>query len=188
MEPERSLFQIAIYGELFASTMSATIDNRLGFDLDTRLDYVKYCIPDFFCWIGYEGLRVERGGPYVNAPDDVDQHTDQNGLRHVLKSTKWCTAWDTVRMEVGGDLEEPWRQKVWKAAVQMQGLEGLEMLRPGGVEKWRGRLMDMREKIAIMDPGRKPALNVDDGVRSLAPLGSPDLADEVFVCMRAMWL
>jgi len=40
---------------------------------------------------------------------------------------------------------------MWQSAVQIQGLEGLEMLRPGGVERWRSRLEAIRSAIRGME-------------------------------------
>ena len=48
---------------------------------------------------------------------------------------------------MGPDFDEERRQQMWHFAVQMQGLSVLEMLRPGGVEKWRDRLEEMRRKM-----------------------------------------
>ena len=52
-EPVRALFQIIIYGELFGSGIRKYLDpnsNHPCHSLDTRLDYIKYCIPDVACW------------------------------------------------------------------------------------------------------------------------------------------
>jgi hypothetical protein len=59
VEPTRPLFQIIIYGELFCSTMRAALVPALRlprFDLDMRLDFIKYCIPDWTCWISSRGV------------------------------------------------------------------------------------------------------------------------------------
>ena len=85
-EPSRALFQIAIYGELFGTTMQARIESRLGFDLETRLEFIKYCIPDEACWLGLVGLGLERAGPYKDCVDrqdsthTIDPHGDQVAL------------------------------------------------------------------------------------------------------------
>ena len=55
LETESALaaFQIIIYGELFASSMQAFLESEKkllpSFDVETRLDYIKYCIPDRTC-------------------------------------------------------------------------------------------------------------------------------------------
>ncbi|MCJ1456383.1 hypothetical protein MMC28_006744 [Mycoblastus sanguinarius] len=134
-EPERALFQIVIYSELFASSMRAAIDpkaSQLRFDLGMRLDFIRYCIPRFF-------------------------NADQEALRHILCCRRWCEAWDHVRHSIGPDFEEEWRQRLWHSAVEMQGLEGLEMLNgPEGIEKWRPWLEDIMEKIEVLDKRYKP--------------------------------
>ncbi|KAL0059045.1 hypothetical protein AAF712_014222 [Marasmius tenuissimus] len=66
-DADRATFQIIIYGELFGSSMDAYLDGEpeMVFDLQVRLDYIKYCIPDWICEGGYPGLEVLAVGPYV---------------------------------------------------------------------------------------------------------------------------
>ena len=140
IEPERSLFQIVIYGELFDESIRAFCCDPPGphFDLDLRLDYIKYCIPDYQCWCGYQGFSVLNVGPYASGELDAINGRDQVGLDHILGCRMWREAWAAVRLQIGPDFDEHWRQKMWCSSVQCQGLEGLQMLRPGGVEIWRG--------------------------------------------------
>lgn len=220
VEPERSLFQIIIYGELFSSTMDAVVTPDAPtsrFDLDMRLDFIKYCIPDYMCWLGYDGgpdnnraMEVLPVGPYtpckridVMAPAEVDELTelerfnlatidhakgitaDQVGLNHILTCRTWREAWEEVRFSIGLNFDEKWRQKLWHAAVQQQGWDGLEMLRPGGVEKWRGRLQEIIDSIRAMPASSMPKI-YRYGSRALEASDAPCMADEILVCMIAM--
>ena len=216
VEPERSVFQIIIYGELFGWNPDATHEpnsRRLHFDLDFRLDFIKYCIPDYMCWIGYDGRNGSLGmhvlpvGPYtpckridLMTPAEIEaipethreylQHdtardltADQVGLNHILTCRTWREAWEGVRRQIGVDFEEEWRQTYWHAAVQQQGLEGFEMLRPGGVEKWRSRLERIRNGVERME---KPKV-YHFGRSEMECSDVPCMADEVLVCMAGMW-
>ena len=186
VEPEIALFQIIIYGELFCSSMRAAFEPALElprFALDMRMDFINYCIPDQACWAAYVGLEVLYIGPY--APNDWDAihqiRQNQVGLIHILKCRTWREAWETVRHQIGPDFDEEWRQEMWHSAVQMQGLDGLEMLRPGGVEKWRHRLEEMRNKIEALDSRFRPSVH-KFGLHEHSASDSPSMADEVFVC------
>lgn len=181
LEPARSLFQIIIYEELFASSMRAFLNPELGlrrFDREFRMDYIKYCMPDRRCE-SYDGMTVLPIGPYAkrnNASNhnesmleddveddleddlefDIDNVLDQGDLCHLLHCRTWTEAWSSVRKEIGPDFEEVWRQQMWHSAVQIQGLEELKMLRPGGVKRWRSRLEAIRGAIAGMRVMDKP--------------------------------
>lgn len=192
VEPERSLFQIVIYGELFGESMRACCSDPPGprFDLDLRLDYTKYCIPDPACWRGYQGFTVLTVGPYVPADSNViveiHGEYDQAGIDHILKCRTWREAWAAVRLQIGSDFDEDWRQKMWCSSVQFQVLEGLQMLRPGGVEIWRKRLVEMRAKIEALDRRCKPQVRQSSRWWASAS-DAPNLADEVRVAVAAHW-
>lgn len=220
VEPERSVFQIIIYGELFGPTMDAVLrrEPERGFDLEMRLEYIKYCIPDYMCWKGYDGgpngnrpLEVLPVGPYTpckridtltseqlesfsqtrltdlaNTDSAKDLTDDQVGLNHILTCRTWREAWEKVRLSIAPDFEEGWRQKLWRAAVEQQGLEGLEMLRPGGWEGWRGRLKGIRERIEGMGEGDRPGVYFY-GRAACEASDAPHMANEVYVCMVGLW-
>ena len=194
-EPQRAVFQIAIYGELFSSAVQEVIEpvgptaSAPALDLETRLDFIKYCIPDYECMDGYEGLVVKQKGPYARDPlpfDDTSEPSgDQVALRHLLFCRTWTEAWDGVRDESGNEhlqvIDETWRYDLWRSAVETQGLEGLEMLRPGGVEKWRGRLMEMKRKIGMLNERFQPQRH-PFGTNANAASDAPCMADEVSIC------
>lgn len=182
-EPERALFQMAIYGSLFQPTLEANLNHREGLDLDSRLDFIKYCIPDWCCR-SYRGFEVKSTGPYMDGRV-VYPRMDQYSIRHILKSSKWTAAWEEVRKVCGADFEDVRRQRTWVSAVQTQGLEGFEMLRQGGAENWRDRLMQLREKIEQVDPARMQSVQHLHG--ELVWLEAPMLEDEIYCCVRARW-
>ena len=194
VDSDRSLFQILIYGELFASTMLAVIEPaaRLPrFDLDVRLDYIKYCIPDSSCFVGYEGMLVEKIGPYASydffSSNDFISG-DQVGLDHILDCRRWNEAWKRVREEGGPDFKDEWRQKLWHSAVEMQGLEGLEMLSgDAGLRRWKPWLVDTRQRIEALDETCHPRVH-SFGRHNLIPASdAPYLSDEIYVCVAGHW-
>ena len=77
---------------------------------------------------------------------------------------------------------------MWHSAVQMQGLEGLEMVisAPGWEEKWRPRLEEIRGNIEALGSDSKPLVH-SFGTREHPASDSPCLADEVNVCMAGLW-
>jgi hypothetical protein len=158
------------------------------FDLDTRMNFIKYCIPDWACWLAYKGMEVLNVGPYASGDHMtiVQLFPDQVGLNHILNCRTWREAWETVRHQIGPDFTEEWRQEMWHSAVQMQGLEGLEMLRAGGVEKWRHRLQDIRGKIEALDPESRPSMH-KFGFQEHRASDSTSMADEVHACMAGLW-
>ena len=95
VEPERSLFQFIIYGEFFNSTCAFLnpSSSMPRFDLGMRLDYIKYCIPDYMCSTGYEagpddslGMHVLPLGPYTPCKA-IDRMTpnEVNGMDEVRR-------------------------------------------------------------------------------------------------------
>lgn len=172
--------------------MSAYLEPELGlprFDHEFRMDYIKYCIPDKMCK-SYEGMTVLPIGPYAER-DNASKHNelmleeelDQLSLDRLLGECRtWTEAWSSVREEIGPDFEEGWKELMWQSAVQIQGLEGLEMLRPGGVERWRSRLEAIRSAIRGMEARHKPKQPSYARV-----LESPDMAAETSLAIYGPW-
>ena len=112
---------------------------------------------------------------------------DQYSIKHILKSRKWRTAWEEVRKVCGADFEDERRQRIWDCAVQMQGLEGLEMLRPDGCpDKWKGKLSELRGKIEMTDTVSMKSAEIDIH-GDIECLECPILNDEIHCCVRGMW-
>jgi hypothetical protein len=185
-EPARAMFQIIIYGELFASSMRANLYPELNlpsFDIHVRLDYIRYCIPEWICANGSPGLG-EPDQVGIFAGREAPNAADQYALNHLLHCRKWREAWEGVRKEIGEDFDLEWKQNMWHFAVQCQGLEGIEMMRPGGVEKWRERLVEIRERIESLE--RRPKTYAF-GSHENPAAAYPHMADENFVCMAGYW-
>ncbi|KAL8627526.1 hypothetical protein Q9189_006757, partial [Teloschistes chrysophthalmus] len=199
IEPTRSLFQIVIYGELFASSMRAFIEpssNLPWFDHDFRMDYIKYCIPDPLCHSyklsGFE-MTVIPIGPYADQPEGngwmPGNRTDQVGLHYLLPSDTWQEAWARALGAIGPDFEEEWRQRMCRSAVQLQGLEGPEMLQPGGLEKWRPKLEAMRSSIERLQDADKPeAFEMPKLLDAPIISECPDMTHEIALAMYGAYI
>ena len=199
-DPPRSLLQIVIYGELFSSSMRAAMHNpdpgksqEYMFDLSMRLDYIIYCIPDWHCWPdGGVGIETDHTGPYssYDIEDRSQIDDDQTRLNHILNCRTWREAWAAVRAEIGPDFDDDWQQQLWTSAVQQQGFEGLEMLRPGGVEKWRSRLLELRRRIEGLDPRtRLPEYETVHGLRrrKFGAVDAPSMCQEIQMIQGRHW-
>ncbi|KIK68103.1 hypothetical protein GYMLUDRAFT_128152, partial [Collybiopsis luxurians FD-317 M1] len=108
-EADRAAMQILIYGELFASSMDAFLEPERQlphFGPDVRLEYIKYCIPDWVCW-GYPGFEVKPTGPYASNPDSRQwtraNAADQTALQHILHCGRWRRMWRAVLKQIGSD-------------------------------------------------------------------------------------
>ncbi|KZT65069.1 hypothetical protein DAEQUDRAFT_731800 [Daedalea quercina L-15889] len=176
VDPSETFFHLVIYGELFAPAFDVFLETGTvpeAADVDSRLEYVKYCIPDWQCYANEtlaHDKRLPDGridprravkpvGPYApfakekyrNArPDEFTRHTNQIGLKHLLESKRWNPSWVEVRAAVGGDFEQEWKQDLWWAIVMYQGMDGMEMIKPGNLAPWRERLIAWRANIEEM--------------------------------------
>ncbi|KAJ5570432.1 uncharacterized protein N7459_009862 [Penicillium hispanicum] len=148
-EPDRAAFQIIIYGELFGKSMDAFLDpekNLPYFDIHTRFDYITYCVPDTACG-SYPGFQVLDTGPYKlralpakQRPRHLADGTyaqDQVALRHILQTGRWRRMWAAAIRSLLDDSEsftdeevedEDWRKKLYRNALQTQGLEGMQLV------------------------------------------------------------
>ncbi|PGG98832.1 hypothetical protein GX51_06567 [Blastomyces parvus] len=220
MEAHRAAMQIIIYGELFGSSMRPFLEPRASgqerpdsgsdsplpyFDLETRLDYIKYCVPEWVCR-NYPGFQILPVGPY--APENrEDLRADQYALRHILTCRRWrrmwadamamvgplFAAWDAERgpfetAQAGDEVEGVWRLKLFRDALQTMGLEGMQLVTlpqekvaPELLEKARR----IREQIAALE-APPPVYIVGDHLRARVSQ-APDPAQDVFVCMAPYW-
>ncbi|KZT65075.1 hypothetical protein DAEQUDRAFT_769122 [Daedalea quercina L-15889] len=100
----KTFFLIVIYGELFGPGLVVSIETGKipeVANVDMRLEFMKYCIPDDYCWShqfprGSRTLKqsidprwaVDGAGSY--APGSVTflahERDNQEGLRHLLRS------------------------------------------------------------------------------------------------------
>jgi hypothetical protein len=106
VERTRLLFQLIIYHELFCSSIRAVFELP-RFDLDTRLDFIKYCILDWECWSSYNGLKGRNIGPYASGDNDIISRPDPDrvGLYHTLHCRTWREAWENVWPQIRPDAQ-----------------------------------------------------------------------------------
>jgi hypothetical protein len=184
-ELDVAAFQIVIYGELFGSSMQAFLESEEkllpSFDVETRLDYFKYCIHD-----------VER--PRVNR---------QLALLHILHCNRWRQMWAQVKSmidrnfgeaeqdedgEGGKDvcryIDEPWSQKLYRNALLTQGLEGMQLVilpKEGISKECRDQALQIKQRVELLQE------EFDDETRRNEPESrlkdAPDPAGEISKCM-----
>lgn len=139
-EPSETLFHLAMYGELFAPDFEPILNNSDSRDLDadatprlsveTRLEFIKYCLPDFACFqnglIGALDATLPNGqldprrdvkptGPYAPDAYGGTPHTANNNLAltWVIRSTRFRPAYAALRARAGAadfqaDFEDEW--------------------------------------------------------------------------------
>lgn len=180
--PSLTLFHLALYGELFGPDFEAYLcpddhgTEPLG--VDTRLQFAKYCIPDWraFDYDSTPTLRMPDGsinprrliketGPYSkDAAPCSDEHN--SALTHLLRSSRWRPHWQAMRAKAGvaefksemkdawwynRNDEQAWRQVMLEAVMVSQGLQGLEMVRPDLQHEWTEKVRAWHQKIASLE-------------------------------------
>jgi len=197
-----TFYNLAIYGSLFAPCFDSFLDPheaKSGLDTESRLDYLKYCVPDDNCFMTQhrptDAPRRENGrlhawlqvqyDPIYEMTDYINDATEpQIVMRHLLRASKWRKAWQAVRETAGGDFDEEWKQKLWEAVVMFQGFEGMEMLGSSGPGRWRDRMLKWRAQIDALE--EQPKITTVGGYASWTPhVYTPEypmLADELRIC------
>ncbi|KAI5867484.1 hypothetical protein GGS23DRAFT_548567 [Durotheca rogersii] len=160
-----TFFQLAIYGELFGPEFDLLLPSSVSLTeprsppakklrVDTRLEFVKYCVPDFAtqCYDSASNITLPDGTldprraviNYPDGPYPQDQPPDKNNnlaLAWLLKSKRWRPVWRRAREVAGAapDFVSPttplrlrlgtgdWRQNLLEMVMQCQGLDGLGM-------------------------------------------------------------
>ncbi|KAK3723991.1 hypothetical protein LTR37_001475 [Vermiconidia calcicola] len=126
-DPPVHLFQLAIYGELFAPDLKALLNQdsqarRLS--VDTRLEYIKYCIPDFATECGGDNADLDprralkQTGPYrrtnIHVRNDALDKQNNIAITWVLKSSRWRPHWKAMRTLAGEpDFVPEWEGDDW---------------------------------------------------------------------------
>ncbi|KAI9926943.1 hypothetical protein ASPWEDRAFT_32903 [Aspergillus wentii DTO 134E9] len=190
-DANRATFQILIYGELFGRGVEAILSPQRGlpfFDIDTRIEYIKYCVPDWLCQKGYPGFPVLQEGPYTSDNSAADQHT----LSHIFQCKRWRRMWAAAFKMLSGNEEderisesfwgEDWRVKVYRDALQCRGLEGMRLVTMPE-ERIPKECLDeaqrIREQIAMLkNPPESRIVSVRKHMVSLAV----DPGQEVYIC------
>ncbi|KAK5173300.1 uncharacterized protein LTR77_001981 [Saxophila tyrrhenica] len=125
-DPSVSLFHLAIYGELFAPDFDSILNKdttarRLG--VDTRLEYIKYCVPDWHTDVidygeyesydaaiaaGCDPRRANKPtGPYRRTDGECPdlKHDHNYALSTTLESSRWRPHWKAARQQAGGEFD-----------------------------------------------------------------------------------
>jgi hypothetical protein len=203
-DPPIAFFHLAIYGELFGPDFEHFLTPASGstariLSVETRLEYIKYCVPDcatFHCQgkpADMDPRRVVKAtGPYTGP--DTYYNNGNIGMAWVLQSSRWRPHWQRMRAaagvkefktehedhwhfydDEGGD--NAWKQRLLEAVMVSQGLEGLGMIRSDLQEQWFDRVRDWRRKIETMErePGR-----ID--VESQTTLEYPFMLGDLAIC------
>ncbi|OAX78112.1 hypothetical protein ACJ72_07581 [Emergomyces africanus] len=212
----RSAMQIIIYGELFGSSMRPFLEPSPSgdetdanaplpfFDLETRLDYIKYCVPEWACK-SYPGFQVLPVGPYAAGKNDLP--FDQYALRHILTCKRWRRMWADAMALAGplfvewdaergpwdeeppsGDIEGVWKLKLFRDALQTMGLEGMQLVtlpREKISPELLKRACQVREQIEALE--EPPASYIVGNYLKATVSKAPDPAQDVYVCMASYW-
>ena len=138
-EPSETLFHLAIYGELFAADFDAVLNKdseTRRLKVDTRLEYIKYCLPDFACeqhgaLEHYNRLpdgtmdprrEVKQTGPYTR-PEEGRYVLEKNhniALTWVLRSNRWKPHWKRIRERAGPEFKDDFDDGWWYNESQEQ--------------------------------------------------------------------
>ncbi|ORY70255.1 uncharacterized protein BCR38DRAFT_421544 [Pseudomassariella vexata] len=195
---DRAVFQILIYSELFSGFMKAVLEPEKQlpkFDLDTRFEYIKYCVPDWNCARGYEGMRSFATGPYDPSFQAMGKGfwppADQVALSHILSCSRWTRLWDHVLEHIGPAFEEDWKQELWRNAPLTLGWEWFQLVTVFAErelsDKWRARLSDVRSQVDALDGQRHVPQKRVFTKRHIEIYDIPILGREVEIPMAAYY-
>lgn len=148
-EPADTFFHLAIYGELFSPDLETILSQDAQarrLKADTRLEFVKYCIPDDACSLGlstqWEDPRrnVKDIGPYVKSEEDgrfVDWPNNNNlALTWTIRSSRWKPFWKEIRSKAALDFQEDFDDG-WHYVPDDNWEED-----EGGLPDWRQRMWE----------------------------------------------
>ncbi|KAI9371220.1 hypothetical protein BJX61DRAFT_512210 [Aspergillus egyptiacus] len=186
-DADRATFQIIIYGELFQSTMDSFLwprEDLPRFETAARLDYLTYSLAD----------DEEPYNPDARQTQ-FSYYEDQRSLRHIVKCGRWRRMWAAaIRQFIDEEFtdekpaEENWRKKLLRDALQVQGLEGMQLVtrKPEEVSReYLDKIRRIKEQIWAMDEppevqrfGKKGFLRASE---------APDPAGELNVCYAKAW-
>jgi hypothetical protein len=182
-DPPTTLFHLALYGEFFGPDFEAFLNpasrTSRKLSVETRLEFVKYCVPDYACYNCQQNARnvhlsdasidprraVKDTGPYSKSAENSYEQTNI-ALVWVLQSSRWRPHWRGTRARAGvtdfqadfedgwwynPDDQQEWRQRMLEAVMVCQGLEGLGMIRPGLQDEWTEKISMWKERIASLE-------------------------------------
>ncbi|OTA97531.1 hypothetical protein M434DRAFT_391722 [Hypoxylon sp. CO27-5] len=200
-EANETFFHLATYGELFGPDYEPFLNNSLSsrrrLRVETRLEFVKYCVPDFAteCYHHARGIKREDGsydprreiivhpdGPYAKDERGVSRTLNNNNLalKWLLKSSRWQPHWRQARLNAGVSQDfEDWRQNMLENIMLCQGLKGLGIIRAETdlAECYTAKIMEWKEKIESFEA--EPA-KTRVGIWDTHEY--PDLSGDLWIC------
>ena len=191
-DANRTAFQIIIYGELFGPSVYAFLEperNLPFFDIQTRLDYIKHCVPQ----LHHSQTDHSQTGPFLDGEREED---DQSTLSHVLGCGRWRRMWGAAIKDLlcGGegfpDVEvedEYWRETLLRDAIQCQGLEGMQLVTMSASQldgKFLDKLKWIKQRVdKLTGPPPSEILSVYSSEWSVSHV--PDPMVETALCFSA---
>lgn len=130
-----AIFQLLTYGEMFGSTMASYLQpcdkRKPGLGIETRIEFVKYCIPDSICGGNsnrHDGFQVLPVGPYA---EGGKADGNQTALAHLVGGAMfdgilWRRAWRRVLIAAGteenedGTWPQSWIERIQKIRFRQQ--------------------------------------------------------------------
>ena len=156
-------------------------------------------------------------GPYASGVK-IERPGNQVPLQHILRCRRWCRMWaqaidmvdrnfaEADQQEDGGDIdqfdpyddvqfnpyvEEPWSQKLFRTALQTQGLEGMQLvtLSEERVSKeCRDQALKIKQQVEnMMLRGKFDDVTSAKEQKIRVPKSLPKLAREVSFCMASLY-
>ncbi|KAL4971044.1 uncharacterized protein BDV14DRAFT_162529 [Aspergillus stella-maris] len=200
-DADRATFQILIYGELFRSTMDAFLSpglNLPSFDIDTRLDYLKFTLADEREPNAYEVGATDTSWAY---------YSDMDALRHIVLCGRWKRMWGEAikdRLDGGfgehdGDVDgSGWRGRLLRDALIVQGVKGMSLVtrkqvavgnegvvEGGDVElRYLSRARNILDKVRALE--KPPEVRYSATARDLEISHAPDISGELDVAFLLM--
>lgn len=202
-DPLRAALQLIIYGELFGRSMDAFLQpekNLPYFDIETRLEYLTYCVPDKRCK-SYPGFEVLESGPYRPGWGQLlEQADDQIVLRYILKCYHWKLMWGASinrkllkehpgSFQTSGRRIEKWRTTLLRQWLYSQGFLTMQLVtyRLDQAEKerfYRATYAAMRQIEALEAPPEGEQMGKNSQIRVS---GALDPLYEIKVCCDYSW-
>jgi hypothetical protein len=145
-DSSHATFQLLIYGEFFGPTMASylqPLDKRTpGLGIETRIEFIKYCIPDWICCSNdrNDGFKVLPEGPYADGAEDNPStgnlEGNQTALAHLVggamfEGMLWKRAWRRVLIAAGAEKNDDGK---WPA-VWIKTLQRIKFKKARGIAK-----------------------------------------------------
>lgn len=80
-----------------------------------------------------------------------------------------------------------WRQDLWQSAIEFSGLNGLEIIREGGIDKSTEKLERLKVAIEQLDEENRPK-QFEWGMLRVLNYDFPHMARDIFVLIASRWM